>query len=131
MTVRVPTELSIVEQAVDLVARHCLACGLPAKTTRFNLQVALGEALANAMLYGNRLDPGKQVRVALRLVERGIQVQVEDEGDGFDPACVPDPRHPDCVAQPAGRGLFLIRELVDELAFNDLGNSLCMTLRYA
>ncbi len=131
MTVEVPSELDIVEHTVDLVARHCLACGLPAKAVRFNLRVALAEALANAIVYGNRLDPNKRVQVTLRQVGETVQVLVEDQGEGFDPDGIPDPTHPDCVGRVAGRGLFLIRELVDELDFNDEGTSLCMTLRRA
>ena len=129
MTVVVPSDLDIVEHAVDLVARHCLACGLSIKSVRFNLRVALSEALANAIVYGNRLDPAKRVYVAIREVDQHVHVHVEDQGDGFDPDCIPDPRHPDCLDRPAGRGLFLIKQLVDELAFNDQGNSICMTLR--
>ena len=131
MSLAVPSELELVEQTVDLVGRHCLACGLPTKAVRFNLRVALSEALHNAIVYGNRLDPGKSVHISLHLTERAVQVRVRDQGDGFDPGCIPDPRSPDCIERPAGRGLFLIKELVDELAFNDRGNSLCMTLRRA
>ena len=129
MTVVVPSDLEIVEHTVDLVARHCLACGLSVKAVRFNLRVALSEALANAIVYGNRLDPRKHVHVAIREVDQDVQVHVADQGEGFDPDCIPDPRHPDCVDRPAGRGLFLIKQLVDELTFNDRGNSICMTLR--
>jgi serine/threonine-protein kinase RsbW len=131
MTITVPSELDMVEHAVDIVARHCLACGLSARAVRFNLRVALSEALANAIVYGNRLDPGKRVHVALRRQGEGVEVYVRDQGDGFDPAGIPDPRRPDYLERPEGRGLFLIRELVDDLAFNEEGNSICMTLRRA
>lgn len=131
MTVAVPSELEFVEHTVDLVARHCLACGLSVKAVRFNLRVALSEALANAIVYGNRLDPGKQVHIAICLVGQSVQVHVRDQGEGFDPNGIPDPRSRDCIERVAGRGLFLIKELVDELVFNDRGNSLCMTLHRA
>jgi serine/threonine-protein kinase RsbW len=131
MTITVPSELEIVEQTVDIVARYCLACGLSVRAVRFNLRVALSEALANAIVYGNRLDPGKRVHVMLRQHGEGVEVSVQDQGSGFDPACIPDPRHPDCLERPEGRGLFLIKELVDDLAFNKKGNSVCMTLHRA
>lgn len=131
MTVTVPSELEIVEQTVDIVARYCLACGLSVRAVRFNLRVALSEALANAIVYGNRLDPGKRVHVTLRQHCEGVEVSVQDQGSGFDPGCIPDPRHPDCLERPEGRGLFLIKELVDDLAFNEKGNSVCMTLHRA
>ena len=131
MTVTVPSELDVVEHTVDIVARYCLASGLSVKSVRFNLRVALSEALANAIVYGNRLDPGKRVHVALREFDGGVEVHVQDQGQGFDPNCIPDPTKPDCIKRPAGRGLFLIRELVDDLAFNEQGNSICMTLHRA
>ncbi len=128
MTITVPSELEIVEQTVDIVARYCLACGLSVRAVRFNLRVALSEALANAIVYGNRLDPGKRVHVTLRQRGEGVEVSVQDQGSGFDPHGIPDPRRPDCLERPEGRGLFLIKELVDGLAFNEKGNSVCMTL---
>jgi len=131
MTITVPSELEMVEHAVDIVARHCLACGLSTRAVRFNLRVALSEALANAIVYGNRLDPGKRVHVALRRHGEGVDVHVRDQGEGFDPGGIPDPRQPDTLERTAGRGLFLIRELVDDLAFNEEGNSICMTLHRA
>lgn len=131
MYVTVPSDLDLVEHAVDVVARHCLARGLPTKAVRFNLRVALSEALANAIVYGNRLDPGKGVRIALRCLGDRVEVRVEDQGHGFDHRCIPDPRAPECLERAEGRGIFLIRELVDDLAFNEEGNAICMTLHRA
>ena len=131
ITLRVPTALDVVEEAVDLVARHCLASGLPARAARFNLRVALAEALANAIIYGNRLDPGKVVEVRVVVTSARLTLHVADEGDGFDPSLVPDPTLPERLEEEDGRGLFLIRQLVDEVRFNDRGNSICMILRRA
>jgi serine/threonine-protein kinase RsbW len=131
ITLRVPTDLQVVEEAVDLIARHCLASGLGARVARFNLRVALSEALANAIVYGNGLDPSKSVDVRIEVASSDIAVHVCDEGPGFDYSAVPDPTLPDRVDRPDGRGLFLIRQLVDNVSFNDRGNSICMTLRRA
>lgn len=131
ISLRVPTDLEIVEEAVDLVARHCLASGLSAHAARFNLRVALCEALANAIVYGNDLDPGKDVQVAVCVHQRHFEVEVRDQGAGFDPGAVPDPTVADRIASEAGRGLFLIRQLMDEVHFNDRGNSICMIMRRA
>lgn len=131
ITLRVPTELDVVEEAVDLVARHCLACGLPPRAARFNLRVALAEALANAIIYGNRMDPEKSVDVRVVVSDTGLTLHVCDQGDGFDPSSVPDPTLPERRELEDGRGLFLIRQLVDEVRFNDRGNAICMILRRA
>ncbi len=131
ISVRVPTDLSVVEEAVDLIARHCLASGIPPRAARFNLRVALAEALANAIIYGNRLDPDKFVDVRVVVTRSGLTLNVCDQGDGFDPDAVPDPTLPDRVERPDGRGLFIIRKLVDEVRFNERGNTICMVLRRA
>jgi serine/threonine-protein kinase RsbW len=129
--VRVPTDLQVVEEAVDVIARHCLASGLAPRAARFNLRVALSEALANAIIYGNEMDPAKQVDVRVVMGADGFAVHVSDEGAGFDPAQVPDPTLPERIERPDGRGLFLIRQLVDDVSFNDRGNAICMILRRA
>jgi serine/threonine-protein kinase RsbW len=131
IAVRVPTDLDVVEEAVDLIARHCLACGLTPRRARFNLRVALSEALANAIVYGNALDPAKMVDVRVEVLDQELQVSVRDEGQGFDPRDVPDPTAPDRIEASDGRGLFLIRQLMDAVSFNDRGNAICMTLRRA
>lgn len=131
LSLHVPTDLAAVEEAVDLVARHCVASGVPPRRARFNLRVALCEALSNAIVYGNRLDPAKRVAVEVEVAPERLSLHVRDEGDGFDPAAVPDPTAPDRVDAAAGRGLFLIRQLVDEVRFNDRGNAICMIMRHA
>lgn len=129
ISIRVPSDLDVVEEAVDLVARHCMACGVPPHATRFNLRVALSEALANAIIYGNNLSPEKSVDVQVAVSDIAVELLVQDEGDGFDPACVPDPTLPERLERPDGRGLFLIRQVVDHVTFNARGNCICMTLR--
>jgi len=119
----------VVEEAVDLVARHCLAAGLPPASARFKLRVALSEALANAIIYGNRHDSQKSVDVRVEVSKTMLAVHVSDEGDGFRPQEVPDPTLPDGLEQTSGRGLFLIREMVDDVRFNEKGNSVCMMMR--
>jgi len=131
ISLRVPSDLQVVEEAVDVIARHCLASGLGPRAARFNLRVALSEALSNAIVYGNGLDPAKTVDVRIEVAERDIAVHVCDQGQGFDPTVVPDPTLPDRVERADGRGLFLIRKLVDDVSFNDRGNSICMILRRA
>lgn len=129
LSVGVPSHLGLIEDAVDVVARHCLSGGLSPRRVRFHLRTALAEALANAIVYGNRQDPDKTVEVRVEFDPLEIRVHVCDEGDGFDPTSLPDPTTPDRLTCDRGRGLFLIRHLVDDLEFNETGNALCMTLR--
>lgn len=130
-SVRVPADLALVEEAVDLVARHCLASGLAARRARFHLRVALCEALANAITYGCSCDPASAVDVQVTMSDHAVTLRVADEGPGFDPGAVPEPTLPDGLEATGGRGLFLIRQLVDDVSFNDRGNQICMVLRRA
>lgn len=125
------SELAAVEDTVELVARHCVTCGLPDHTAKFNLRVALAEALANAIIYGNDEDPDKSVEIEVYVRSELFEIHVRDEGRGFDPDTVPDPTTPEHLLDENGRGLFLIRRLVDDVSFNDRGNAICMVLRRA
>lgn len=126
---RVPSSVDCIEEAVDVLVRHCLTGAPASQTTRFKLQVVLSEALANAVVQGNRNDDGKFVHVQAELLPELIRIRVTDEGDGFDPASIPEPLGGAALDATGGRGLFLIRRLVDALQFNERGNSICMTLR--
>ncbi len=129
IALRVPSDFDFIEQVTELVAGHCLECGVSPRAARFGLRVALTEALSNAMEYGNGMDAAKLVDVTTHVYEDRIQIQVKDQGVGFDPDVVPDPTHATNLEHPGGRGLFLIRQLVDEVTFNDRGNAICMIWR--
>jgi serine/threonine-protein kinase RsbW len=129
VTLRLPSDVSCIEEAVELVTRHCLAGHSTTKTMRFRLRVVLSEALSNAIVRGNCEDQNKWVHVEAELVPDSIRVSVTDEGPGFDPRSVPEPIRPEQLDEVGGRGLYLIRKLVDAVQFNEQGNSICMILR--
>lgn len=80
------------------------------------LEIALREALANAVMHGNRQDQTKKVLVrAYCDPTKGFVIAVRDEGSGFDPKAVPDPRDEERRHLPHGRGIFLMRELMDHI----------------
>lgn len=129
VSLRVPSDVACIEEVVDLLMRHCTHSAWLCRRLRFNLRVALAEALANAIVAGNHEDRAKSVLVEADLDRDQVRVEVTDEGDGFDPATITAPLLPDELDRPNGRGLFLIQQLVDHVAFNDRGNSICLTLR--
>jgi serine/threonine-protein kinase RsbW len=71
------------------------------------------------------------VEVRVQLDEEFLRLHVTDEGEGFDTADVPDPTDVTAIDAERGRGLFLIRNLVDDVRFNERGNGICMTMRRA
>ena len=129
LLLRVPSDLSFVAEAVDLVASHTPSGILSPRRVQFNLRTVLAEALANAITYGNREDPTKKVEVRVEARSEFIRVTITDSGEGFDPSVVPDPTAPEGVEREFGRGLFVIRHLVDAVDFNAKGNAVCLTLR--
>ena len=123
---RVPSDVAAVEEAVEVVTRHCLSGAGNPEPLRFRLQTALAEALANAVLRGNHGDAAKSVHLAADLEPEQIRIYISDEGNGFDHDA---PRAEPTLEDEGGRGLFLLRALVDALHYNERGNALCMTLR--
>jgi serine/threonine-protein kinase RsbW len=131
--VRVPSDVRLIEPLVGLVTRQCAVRQLPPRACNLRVPVALTEALSNAMLYGNREDQSRCVRLRARLDEVSLVLEVVDEGSGFDmEACTIDPTSPDHLDREDGRGLFLMRTLMDRVErFTDGGNVVRLTLHRA
>jgi len=129
LVLELPTDIRSIAHAVDYVISRCPACAEEARRLRLNFRVGLTEALSNAMLYGNLRDPSKRVLVEVAFGQGHLRARVTDQGPGFDPAMVPDPTTPENITRPCGRGLFLMRELLDEVSFNDQGNQVTLVLR--
>ncbi|MDX2119502.1 MAG: ATP-binding protein [Gemmatimonadota bacterium] len=129
VSLRVPSDVACIEEVVDLLVRHCCGDSWLCRKRRFNLRVAIAEALANAIVAGNQEDRSKSVQVEAELGAEQVRVVITDQGTGFTPTDFTPPMLPDDLERDNGRGLFLIRHLVDDVRFNAQGNSICMTLR--
>lgn len=123
-----PSDLGCIEETVDFVLSRCSECQDAERKLRLNFRVSLIEALSNAMLYGNGQDPAKRVHVAISIQKSCVVATITDEGGGFDPSRIPDPTHPINLEKAGGRGLFLIRSLMDEVRYNAQGNSVTLVL---
>jgi anti-sigma regulatory factor (Ser/Thr protein kinase) len=94
------------------------------------VELALEEALSNAIRHGCGDDPTKHLQCCVTVDDRGeVTIVVRDPGKGFDPASVPNPLDPENVLKSSGRGIFLINELMDEVAFADGGREVQMRKR--
>jgi serine/threonine-protein kinase RsbW len=91
-----------------------------------DIEIALREALANAVIHGNHGDPGKQVYVGCRGGTDEVSIVIRDEGQGFDIHAVPDPTTPENIASNHGRGIYLMRTLMDEVRFERGGTVVYM-----
>ncbi len=129
MRLDVPSDLAVVGDAVALVASRLPAGTLSPRRLNFNFRTALAEALGNAIRHGTGEDPTRIVRVRVELGRDVVRIHVTDDGSGYDRAHLPDPTRPENLEREDGRGLFVIRHLVDDVAFNAKGNGICLTLR--
>ena len=128
--VDIPSDVQYIEKVVELVQRECALMRFGARQLMLNLPVALTEALSNAILRGNNDDPRKHVHVTARVDMSCLIIDVRDEGAGFDlEECTLDPTIPDNVDREDGRGLFLMRKLMDRVErFDADGNVVRLTL---
>jgi serine/threonine-protein kinase RsbW len=86
-----------------------------------DVEIALREALANAIIHGNHEDRKKHVHVSCRCEPDEVSIAVKDEGKGFDINDVPDPTAPENIGSVHGRGIHVIRALMDEVRFEEGG----------
>jgi serine/threonine-protein kinase RsbW len=97
----------------------------------FGVRLALEEALVNAVKHGNRNDPTKWVWASWHVGPRRVLVEIEDDGDGFEPRAVPDPCAPEYLERSCGRGLLLMRTYMSWVRYNSRGNRVTMIKRRA
>jgi serine/threonine-protein kinase RsbW len=130
--VDIPSDVRYIEKVVELVRTECEAMAFTRRQLTLNVPVALTEALSNAILRGNRDDPAKQVHVRAEVDAERLVLEVADEGPGFDmDNRVGDPTAPENLEREDGRGLFLMRSLMDRVERIDVprGSAVRMTLR--
>jgi Anti-sigma regulatory factor (Ser/Thr protein kinase) len=132
LELEIPSDIGYIEEAVAQVIRRCEEAAFSQHHLTFRVPVALTEALSNAILRGNREDLTKSVRVRLIVDAQLLVLEVEDDGTGFDlDACTADPTTPDNLGREDGRGLFLMRRLMDRVEqFRARGNVVRLTLHY-
>jgi len=92
----------------------------------FSVRLALEEALVNAIKHGNQMDPDKTVRIGCKIEQEKVWIEIEDQGEGFNPTDVPDPTTDDNLERPCGRGVMLIKAFMSSVQYNDSGNCIIM-----
>jgi serine/threonine-protein kinase RsbW len=93
---------------------------------RFAVRLALEEAIMNAIRHAHQYDRGKQVKLRYHITPECLLAEVEDEGPGFDPGAVPDPRKQPYLEREGGRGLLLMRSFMTWVRYNERGT--CVTM---
>jgi serine/threonine-protein kinase RsbW len=110
----------VVEKLMQLFKNSCC----PAEQ-EFAVEMTLREALANAIVHGNREDPHKQVRICCACdSKREMLIVIKDQGEGFDPSKIPSPVGGQNIHSEHGRGIYLINLLMDEVEFRRGGTEI-------
>ena len=124
--ISIPSRLSDIKEAVEEAI--ALLKRLKAEESDiFDIRLSLEEALINAIKYGNKLNEGLPVSVEISHNGNKYTLAVEDKGEGFDYKNLPDPTKEENLLKSKGRGVFLIRHLMDKVEFNEKGNRIIMT----
>jgi len=122
-----PSTLSTVDTVEEKVTEYAQKAGFD-EDTASQIAMVSREAAANAVLHGNKKDPNKRVKARFTLTPDSLLIQIADEGTGFNPADVPDPLSPEGLLRPSGRGIFLMRAIMDEVNFRELSPGTEITL---
>jgi serine/threonine-protein kinase RsbW len=106
--------LETVNSAEEEATRFATEAGL-AEDEVLSIGMAVREAAVNAVLHGNAYDPAKKVTLELKSNSRDLTIAIRDQGKGLDVASIPDPCAPENLLKQSGRGIFLMRSLMDEV----------------
>jgi serine/threonine-protein kinase RsbW len=124
--VTLPADVTAISPVVDWVMRLVDELEYGAEK-EFEIEMALREALANAILHGCKADPAKKVECSVSGDrDQGIMIVVRDPGTGFDPASLPSPTEDSALFADRGRGIFLINTLMDEVTHERNGTVIRM-----
>ena len=124
----VPSVISLMHSILDYLMKRVEKVGVINPETS-NLFVALDEAFVNAVKHGNKFDANKLVRITADVSPEEARFTIEDEGDGFNVAEIPDPLDPQNLFKASGRGVLFIYNIMDEVKYNERGNRLTMVKR--
>ena len=109
-----PSRIETVAAAAAAVAEFVGRSGV-SDDAAFGIDMAVREAVTNAVLHGNRQDENKTVELVLKSSPDAVEISVHDQGPGFNPEDVPDPTANENILKTSGRGIFFMRTFMDEV----------------
>lgn len=121
----IPSRVEFLDGVLNHLTERLVQLGI-VKPESIDVVVALDEAIVNAIKHGNGYDAAKLVTIEAEFTAASARFTIADEGHGFSEQDVPDPCAPENLLRPSGRGLLLIRSIMDEVEYNADGNVLTM-----
>jgi len=122
---QIKSDLKLVTKTSDKLLGELSALNLD-DSILFEIKLALEEALINAIIHGNKRNEDLPVSIGLSVKDGSIEITVEDTGCGFDYRKIPNPILDENMMKMGGRGVFLIKRLMDKVNYNDPGNRITM-----
>ncbi len=112
----IASRFDMLEMVQTVLSRAAEMAGFDEDAAHY-LSVAVRESVINAIKHGNKGDEAKRVSVVLTSHPNALEVRVQDQGEGFDPAAVPDPLAEENLLKADGRGIFFMRQFMDEVSY--------------
>ena len=112
-----PSRIEAIEDAAAAVAEFVSRSGVKPEVV-FGVDMAVREAITNAVLHGNRQDESKVVEIRCTNSATHLEITVRDRGEGFNPDSVPDPTDPQNLMKSSGRGILFMRTFMDEVGWS-------------
>jgi len=106
-----------IEEIEKLAAEAATVAGL-SQEEQDSLAIAVTELANNAVIHGNKRDPGKKVFVNIDVVDAEVRLTIRDQGKGFNPDTLSNPLDPENLLRESGRGVFIVRALMDEVFYD-------------
>ena len=114
--ISIPSSLDYLKDVDDFVEQKLRRCCL-SESELADLAISVTEAVTNAVIHGNKSDLQKRVTITLEIKEPDVTVWVKDQGNGFNPDSVPSPVENENVLKKVGRGIFILKSLMDDVDF--------------
>lgn len=114
---RLPSRVEAVEEAASTIARFLSRFGITEEAA-FGIDMAVREAITNAVIHGNKLDETRVVEINVKCSPDSLEIKVHDQGQGFNPETVLDPTEEENILKTSGRGIFFMRNFMDEVEWS-------------
>ena len=109
-----PSRIAAIDEAATAIAGLVTRSGI-SEDDAFGIDMAVREAIANAVIHGNKLDETKLVEINVKSSLEYLEVSVHDQGQGFNPETISDPTKEENILKSSGRGIFFMRNFFDEV----------------
>jgi serine/threonine-protein kinase RsbW len=127
--IRIPASLEELHHVYSWADEQLMQSGIP-DSKRFDIMLALSEAVTNAIRHGCGGGESDFVDIEVKITNNAVYISVHDCGRGFEPEAVPDPTSADRLYVPSGRGVFLIKNLADDVHYDFSDNGTTVSVKF-